>query len=200
MAKKQKEGPVADDSTGKIKVKAKKEKQPDGNETKGNVTKVKEKMKMKPIVEEETMTKVDLNKETEKIEDTPVVEKEQVEVKEVEKPVEETPTLEEITEENTVVEETPQEQIIEAAAEAEAAGVELPENIQKLVNFMDETGGDLNDYVKLNQDYNKLDETDLLHEYYKQTKPHLNQEEINFLMEDQFSYDEEEDDERDIRR
>jgi hypothetical protein len=200
MAKKEKEAPVADDSTGKIKVKAKKEKQPDSNETKGNVTKVKEKMKMKPIIEEESITKVDLNKETEKIEETPVVEKEQVEVKEIEKPVEETPTLEEITEENTVVEETPQEQIIEAAAEAEAAGVELPENIQKLVNFMDETGGDLNDYVKLNQDYSKLDETDLLYEYYKQTKPHLNQEEINFLMEDQFSYDEEEDDDKEIRR
>ncbi len=67
MAKK-KEEPIANDETGKIKVKAKKEKQPDGNETKGNVTKVKEKMKMKPIVEEQTVTKLDLSKpqETEK--------------------------------------------------------------------------------------------------------------------------------------
>ena len=65
---------------------------------------------------------------------------------------------------------------------------------------MEETGGDLNDYVKLNQDYSKLEDNDLLYEYYKQTKPHLNIEEINFLMEDTFSYDEEVDDERDIRR
>ena len=65
---------------------------------------------------------------------------------------------------------------------------------------MDETGGDLSDYVKLNQDYSKLDDTSLLHEYYKQTKPHLDAEEINFLMEDTFSFDEDMDDERDIRR
>jgi len=65
---------------------------------------------------------------------------------------------------------------------------------------MEETGGDLNDYVKLNQDYSKLEDNDLLYEYYKQTKPHLNTEEINFLMEDTFSYDEDMDEERDIRR
>ena len=65
---------------------------------------------------------------------------------------------------------------------------------------MDETGGDLNDYIKLNRDYSNTDDQDLLFEHYKQTKPHLNTEEINFLMEDQFSYDEEEEDERDIRR
>ena len=65
---------------------------------------------------------------------------------------------------------------------------------------MKETGGDLNDYVKLNQDYGELDDQNLLREFYTQTKPHLNSEEINFLMEDEFSYDEEEDDDRDIRR
>jgi hypothetical protein len=109
----------------------------------------------------------------------------------------ETPVLEEITEEE--VEEV-EEQVEEAIAEAEATGKPLPENIQKLIDFMEETGGDLNDYVKLNKDYSKLNDQDLLHEYYKQTKPHLDTEEINFLMEDQFSYDEEIDEERDIRR
>jgi len=109
----------------------------------------------------------------------------------------ETPVLEEITEEE--VEEV-EEQVEEAIAEAEATGEPLPENIQKLMDFMDDTGGDLNDYVKLNQDYSKLDDTSLLHEYYKQTKPHLDNEEINFLLEDTFSYDEDMDDDRDIRR
>jgi len=109
----------------------------------------------------------------------------------------ETPVLEEITEEE--VEEV-EEQVEEAIAEAEATGKPLPENIQKLMDFMDETGGDLNDYVKLNQDYSKLDDQNLLREYYKQTKPHLDNEEINFLMEDTFSYDEDMDDDRDIRR
>ena len=109
----------------------------------------------------------------------------------------ETPVLEEITEEE--VEEV-EEQVEEAIAEAEATGKPLPENIQKLMDFMEETGGDLSDYVKLNQDYSKLDDQNLLYEYYRQTKPHLNNEEINFLMEDTFSYDEDVDDDRDIRR
>ena len=113
----------------------------------------------------------------------------------------ETPVLEEITEDSTEQEVAEaEEQIEEAVAEAEATGKPLPENIQKLMDFMEETGGDLSDYVKLNQDYSNLDDQDLLYEYYKQTKPHLNQEEINFLMEDQFSYDEDADDDRDIRR
>ena len=103
--------------------------------------------------------------------------------------------LEEITEEEDV-----EEQVEEAIAEAEATGKPLPENIQKLMDFMDDTGGDLSDYVKLNQDYSKLDDQSLLREYYKQTKPHLDTEEINFLMEDTFSYDEDMDDDRDIRR
>ena len=113
----------------------------------------------------------------------------------------ETPVLEEITEDSTEEEVAEvEEKIEEAVAEAEATGKPLPENIQKLMDFMEETGGDLNDYVKLNQDYSKLDNQDVLYEYYKQTKPHLNAEEINFLMEDSFSYDEEIDDQKEIRR
>jgi len=109
----------------------------------------------------------------------------------------EAPVLEEITQEEV---EQVEEQVEEAIAEAEATGKPLPENIQKLIDFMEDTGGDLNDYVKLNQDYSKLDNDGLLYEYYKQTKPHLNSEEISFLIEDQFSYDEDEDTDRDIKR
>ena len=114
----------------------------------------------------------------------------------------ETPILEEITEESEeeVTIEATAEAVEEALTESMETGEPLPENIQKLMDFMEETGGDLNDYVKLNQDYSKLDNQDVLYEYYKQTKPHLNNEEINFLMEDSFSYDEDADDERDIRR
>jgi len=115
----------------------------------------------------------------------------------------ETPVLEEITDEEEEVEETAEEleeKVAEAIVEAQETGKPVPENVQKLMDFMEETGGDLNDYVRLNQDYSKLEDKDLLYEYYKQTKPHLNQEEINFLMEDTFSYDEDIDEERDIRR
>ena len=76
----------------------------------------------------------------------------------------------------------------------------LPENIQKLVKFMDETGGDLNDYVQLNRDIEKMDDSDVLDEYYKQTKSHLSLEERGFLLEDSFGIDEEVDDEKTIRK
>ena len=109
--------------------------------------------------------------------------------------------LEEITEESTEEEVAEvEEQVEEAIAEAQATGKPLPENIQKLVDFMEETGGDINDYVKLNQDYSKLDDNDVLYEYYRQTKPHLTNDEINFLMEDSFQIDEEEDSDREIKR
>jgi len=155
---------------------------------------------------DDSILKVDLSKPPEPKQEEVVAEEtteETVEevVKETESQPEaetqETPVLEEITEEEVVEVE---EQVEEAIAKAEATGKPLPENIQKLVDFIDETGGDINDYVKLNQDYGDMDSDDLLHEYYKQTKPHLNSEEINFLMEDQFSFDEDTDDDREIRR
>lgn len=79
-------------------------------------------------------------------------------------------------------------------------GRPLPENIEKLISFMEETGGNINDYTRLNADYSSINSEVLLKEYYKKSKPHLDYEEIDFLMEDKFSYDEDEDDERDIRK
>ena len=75
-------------------------------------------------------------------------------------------------------------------------GVELPENIQKVVDFMNDTGGNLEDYVRLNTDYSGLDEHQLLKEYYKNTKSHLTEEEINFIIEDEFNINEDIDDDR----
>ena len=109
----------------------------------------------------------------------------------------EAPTVEEITNEN--IEEV-KEEIEEVIAEAEATGKPLPESIEKLMQFMDETGGDLGDYVKLNQDYNEMDNLTALQEYYKVTKPHLDAEERAFLMDENFSFNEEEDDEKEIRK
>lgn len=78
--------------------------------------------------------------------------------------------------------------------------VDLPENLQKLMEFMDETGGGLEDYMRLNKDIKEMDDSEVLSDYYKQTKPHLNHEEINFLLEENFSYDEESDSEKEIKR
>jgi hypothetical protein len=104
--------------------------------------------------------------------------------------------VEEVTNEETVT----KEEVMEALDENEESGKAIPENVQKLLDFMEDTGGDLNDYVNLNRDVNELDNQDALREYYKTTKPHLDSEEINFLMEDQFAFDENLDDERDIKR
>ena len=113
----------------------------------------------------------------------------------------ETPVLEEVTEEEVKQQvEDVEEAVEEAVAQAEATGKPLPENIQKLVDFMDDTGGSLEDYVRLNTDVSKLDTADVLDEYYKQTKPHLSLEERNFLLEETFSYDEEIDDAKDVKR
>ena len=78
--------------------------------------------------------------------------------------------------------------------------INLPENIEKVVDFMKETGGTLEDYVRLNADYSNIDSDTLLREYYKQTKSHLDSEEISFLLEDNFEFDEELDEARDIRK
>ena len=76
----------------------------------------------------------------------------------------------------------------------------LPENIEKLVQFMEETGGDVQDYARLNRDYSNISTDALLHEYYKAAKPHLDNEERSFIIEDSFSFDEELDEARDVRK
>ena len=114
----------------------------------------------------------------------------------------EAPALEEITEEEATEEVVAEAQVDleDSIAEAEATGKPLPENIQKVVDFMEETGGTLEDYVNLNRDYSDLDNLTALEEYYRRTKPHLSVDEIDFLIEDQFNFDEELDDEKDIKR
>jgi len=107
--------------------------------------------------------------------------------------------LQEITDEEVKeVVENPQELVKETVAETKQEH-NLPENIQKVVEFMNETGGTLQDYVRLNADYSNVDNVTLLREYYRKTKPYLEGEDINLLLED-FSYDEELDEERDVRK
>ena len=124
---------------------------------------------------------------------------ENVEVQES-KPEDSIVEIEEITEEEkTEVKEIKQE-IAEAQRDEQVLGKALPENIEKLVTFMEDTGGTVEDYVRLNHDYNKTDDVTLLNEYYKQTKPHLDGEEIAFLLEDNFHFDEEIDEAREVRK
>ena len=122
------------------------------------------------------------------------------EVRQPEETVEDTPVIQEVTEEEVQEQtETLQEQVEDAVQESQETAEPLPENIQKVVDFMNETGGTLEDYVRLNADYSNVDNNTLLREYYRQSKPHLDADDVSILMED-FSYDEELDDEKDIRK
>ena len=147
--------------------------------------------------EDPTVFKVDLDKgPVEKKEE--VVEEQKENVEEVVEEVIDQPIMEEVTEEEKV--EEVQEAVEEAVEESVSTGKPLPENIQKLVDFIEDTGGNIQDYVNLNRDISKLDDSDVLDEYYKTTKSHLSAEERNFLLEDTFGVDEEVDDDKTIRK
>ena len=165
-----------------------------------DLSKPKEEEKVENVVEEQQPVAEEPTTDEAVGEQNPESEPEQESEKQVPED-EQDSVLSEVTEEE-VQEQTEEltDKVEEAVKEQEQTGVDLPENIQKVVDFMNETGGDLQDYVKLNQDYSKLNDNFLLAEYYRQTKPHLSQDEVSFLMEDTFSYDEEVDEERDIKR
>jgi len=188
MAKEQKEQevveqPKEDDKVEKLKVKKPKKKtfEKTPEIVKVDLNELKEKA--------EEIVKVDLSKPVEEIK----VPETQEETKE------ETPIVQEITDEVLEAEKVAKA-VEKEVIESIETGRDLPESVQKLMNFMDDTGGDLNDYIKLNKDYSEMDNHTLLKEYYNNTKPHLQADEIDFLMEDQFSFDEDVDEDREIKR
>jgi len=157
---------------------------------------------------EDTITKVDLSKPKQVVEENikPTEEPIKEEVVEVvnkeeeeqttENPVseqEDTPIIEEVTEETTSETESPVEEVVPKTE------VALPDNVQKLMDFMNETGGDLNDYVNLNRDVTKMDDSEVLDEYYRETKSHLTPEERSFLLEETYGVNEDIDDDKAIR-
>ena len=174
------------------------------------------------------VTKIDLSKkpeedaiqvgETEKVvddkrtADLPKVEKEvrddsgeitKVDLKEkVESPLELVEDEDDNSEEVTMVggTESPNTSQEQKEVLPQAQTQDYPENVDKLIEFMKETGGTIDDYARLNADYSNVDGEALLREYYKQAKPHLDSEEIQFVIEDSFSFDEDLDEARDIRK
>jgi hypothetical protein len=176
---------------------------------------------VKPKKGKDTVTKLDLSKKKEEVktEENAIQEpepsnvdedKQATNVQEVEERASEpTPveTTKEVSsgddggsgEEAVVIEEITEEPIQENVQEDVQDTARLPEGVDKLVQFINDTGGTVEDYVRLNADYSNVDEDTLLREYYNKTKSHLDQEEIDFVMEENFHYDEDLDDERDIK-
>ena len=172
--------------------------------------KIKKKPSMKKLGKTPEVSKINLSSDK-KIEDseTTVLKVEQEKpdlVKEVEQEEpedsvikdEELVTIQEVSEEDEV--EAVSKEMEEAVIDSNITGRALPKNVEKLVSFMEDTGGTIDDYVRLNSDYSSVDNNTLLKEYYKKSKPHLDSEEIDFLLEDNFSYDEDLDEERDVRK
>ncbi len=175
-------------------------------ETKDNVTKVNVNPK-EPLVElESNVTKVEIKKEEDAIQ---VGETKEVSVEKpsgdsaaVAEPVQES---NETTEGFSAIQEVTKEEVVtetevkKAIKDEKILGKPLPENIEKLVSFMEETGGTIEDYTRLNADYSNVDDKTLIKEYYKKNKPYLDSEDLDLLLED-FDYDEDIDEERDIRK
>jgi hypothetical protein len=157
------------------------------------------------VVREKSDTiKVDLRDFTNKEE---VIEEEPQQVQEVQQVQELPPLVEEIAsdqqeedEEVVVIGEQPETVFEQPVTQKQIDEVVVPENLKEVVRFMEETGGTLEDYVRLNADYSNVDNETLLKQYYKKTRPNLDEDEIDFLIEDQFSYDEEYDDEKTVRK
>jgi hypothetical protein len=166
--------------------------------------------------EEQDVTKVVINTEETKTEENANTEQETANVVENKQPEiiqevgeqvssgessiqDENPIIQEITDEVSQNEAEILEEQLDQAIVEQSAGINLPENVEKLVSFMEETGGTIDDYVRLNADYSSIDNNTLLKEYYKKTKPYLDNEDLSLLLED-FSYDEDLDEERDIRK
>ena len=143
-----------------------------------NVTKIVIPKESQDAIQEPSAKEVDVHESSEDSKEV---------VQEVPKPV-----IKEITEESKKEEEIKPEPATRQPV--------LPENITKLVSFMEETGGTMQDYIRLNTNYDDVDRDVLVKEYYKSTKPHLSAEEIDFMIDDVFAFDEDIDEERDIRR
>jgi len=154
------------------------------------------------------VTKVEIKKEdavqTQETDDSNVIVEKPEDSGDSKEVVEEVRTTEETVESPlTLVDEQDVNETVQAVEKAvekaEQTGKPLPENIEKLVSFMEETGGTVADYVRLNADYSNVDNNTLVREYYKQTRPHLDHEDVSLLLED-FDYDEELDEDKDIRK
>ena len=193
---------------GEFKLKTKKKTPKKLNETKDNITKINVNPK-EPLVElESNVTKVEIKKEEEdaiQVGETKEVSVEEPSgdstavgepVQESNKDVEGFSPIKEVTEADTKEIEA---EVKEAIRDEKVLGKPLPENIEKLVSFMEETGGTIEDYTRLNADYSNIDDKTLLKEYYKKNKPYLDNSDVELLLED-FDYDEEIDEERDVRK
>ena len=87
----------------------------------------------------------------------------------------------------------------ELFAEKEA-NPDLPEDVSAYFKYKQETGRGIEDFYKLQKDYDDMDEDGVLTNYYQYSEDGLDSEDIADIIEDKFSYDEELDEPKDVKK
>lgn len=88
------------------------------------------------------------------------------------------------------------DELVEQRAQAE----ELPEDVSAFLKYKKDTGRGIEDFMKLNVDYSAMDEDSLLYQYHKEQNPELDADEVKFELESKYSYDEDFDDDKHIKK
>lgn len=85
------------------------------------------------------------------------------------------------------------------SAKKESADLELPEDVKAYYKYKKETGRSIEDFVKLNRKLDSENPDKLLREYFLATEEGIDEEDVDFLMED-FNYDKDLDDDSEVKR
>ena len=164
--------------------------------------------KSKAEIEEQLLKKHEAQQQESQAEEKPEKVEPQAEVKE--KPAEETPAVEEKTPSSELndehvlnfIKERYNKDInsVEELFETKESNVELPEDVKLYFDYKKETGRGIEDFYKLQKNYDDMDEDSVLADYLGVQEEGLDAIDIQDIMDDRFGYDSEEDDEKDIKK
>ena len=164
--------------------------------------------KSKAEIEEQLLKKHEAQQQENQAEEKPEKVEPQAEVKE--NPAEETPAVEEKTPSSELndehvlnfIKERYNKDInsVEELFETKESNVELPEDVKLYFDYKKETGRGIEDFYKLQKNYDDMDEDSVLADYLGVQEEGLDAIDIQDIMDDRFGYDSEEDDEKDIKK
>jgi hypothetical protein len=142
---------------------------------------------------EEDAPEVKITSETPQKEETQVEEKKEETVEGTQQEPQEE-QAEEAKAEAPAVEEEVQHEPEEVLSNTEEKNIELPEDVKAFMKFNEETGRGMDDYVRLNVNYDEMDQADLLRQYVKQEKPHFDDDDVSYYIESNYVASEDDDD------
>lgn len=89
---------------------------------------------------------------------------------------------------------------VEELFDTRESNPELPEDVKKYFEYKKETGRGIEDFYKLQKNYDDMDDDSVLADYYSIQEEGLDAIDIMDLMDDKFGFDVDEDDEKDIKK